>query len=70
MTLTTNDDLNNADNISPVIVIVDIISPGQFIAFPLCLNKNQDLRAVPDLLKQPSQLGLLLVLLADVHNLG
>ena len=58
------------DIISLVIVIVDVTSPGQFIAFPLGLNENQDLRAIPDLLKQPSQLGLLLVLLADVHNLG
>ena len=44
--------------------------PGQFVALPLGLDEDQDLGAVSDLLQQPSQLGLLLVVLADVHDLG
>ena len=44
--------------------------PGQLVALPLGLGEDQDLGAVTDLLQQPRQLALLLVLLADVHNLG
>ena len=44
--------------------------PGQLVTLPLGLNEDEDLVAVPDLLQQPGQLGLLLVILADVHDLG
>ena len=51
-------------------VNVDVsIAPGELVALPLGLGEHDDL-LVPNLLKQPGKLRLLLVLVAHVHDLG
>ena len=46
--------------------------PGELVTLPLGLGEDEDLGAVlaADLLQQPSQLLLLLVLVAHIHDLG
>ena len=47
----------------------DVSTPGELVALPLGLGEHDDL-LVPDLLKQPGKLRLLLVLVAHVHDLS
>ena len=44
-------------------------TPGELVTLPLGLGEHDDL-LVPDLLKQPGKLRLLLVLVAHVHDLS